>query len=319
MYDILGQPPAVRSGHAKGIFCRGVFTPTAHASELTRAPHMQDRPVEATVRFSNVTGDPDRPDSARTLRGMATKFHLDGGAHTDLVAITLPCFTNRTPGDFVTMNQRCFKRKSGKTGVRPLGMAAFLIQHKESRKATWATVRVPRFPSYANYTYNSLNAFRWIDAAGHEHYVRYSWVPLETEAPIGRAAARGLAHNYLQEDLAERLGRSPVQTVRFHLQVQLASAKDLSKNRVPDPTAPWPDKHKRIVTAVAGDKRPRFVVVGLLELTAIEDRAPHDLAELRFDPTALTDGIERSDDTILRFRHDAYALAFEQRTAPPEQ
>jgi catalase len=315
MYEILGRPPGVRSGHAKGILCAGVFTSTGAARELTRAPHMQDRPVEVTVRFSNVTGDPDRSDADRTFRGMATKFHLDGAAHTDLIAITMPCFTNRTPQGFIDLNG-CFKRKSGKTKMRPLAMFFYLLRNRESWKGIVARYRVERFPSYANYRYNSLNAFKWIDRQGNQRYVRYSWIPVETAPPIGRGAAKSLGQDYLQQDMHERLGRSPAQAIHFQLQLQLASQKDFDKGRVSDPTAPWPDKHRRIVTA-AGDKRPRFVVVGRLELTSLQESTPRNPADLRFDPTAVTDGIEPSDDEILRFRHPVYELAFKDRTAPP--
>jgi catalase len=314
MYDILGRPPGVRPGHAKGIFCAGVFTPTGTARELTRAPHMQDRPVEVTVRFSNVTGDPDRSDANRAFRGMATKFHLDGGAYTDLIAITMPCFTSRTPQDFIDLNG-CFKRKpSGKTKMSLAIVPYLLLRHRESLKGVLARFRMERFPSYANYRYNSLNAFKWIDRQGNQHYVRYSWIPVETAAPIGRGAAKSLEQDYLQQDLCERLGRDPAQPVLFQLQVQLASKKDLRKGRVFDSTAPWPDKHRHIVTAVAGDERPRFVVVGRLELTSLQERTPRNPADLRFDPTAVTDGIEPSDDEILRFRHPVYELAFRDRT-----
>jgi catalase len=313
MYDSLGRTAGVRPGHAKGIFCAGVFTPTAAAGELTRAPHMQDRPVEVTVRFSNVTGDPNRSDANRGFRGMATKFHLDGGACTDLIAITMPCFTNRTPQDFIYMNG-CFKYKSGKTKMKPLAMLFFMLRHRESWRGVLARYRVKRFPSYANYRYNSLNAFKWIDAHGNQHYVRYSWVPVETGAPIGRTEAKSLEQDYLQQDLYERLGRAPTQPVLFQLEVQLASQKDLDRGRISDATARWPDKHHRIVTALAGDRRPRFIVVGRLELTSLQEKTPGNPADLRFDPTAVTDGIEPSDDTILRFRHPVYELAFRERT-----
>ena len=36
---------------------------------------------------------------------------------------------------------------------------------------------------------------------------------------------------------------------------------------------------------------------------------------LVFDPTRVTDGIELSDDPVLRFRHDAYAESIARRTS----
>ena len=115
MYDIMGRHPGCRSGHAEGRFCAGLFTPSAVARELTEAAHMQGDPVRVTARFSNVTGDPDKHDAARNARGLAVRFHLPEGAYTDLIALTLPCFANRRPEDFVEMNYSCFKYRSGKT------------------------------------------------------------------------------------------------------------------------------------------------------------------------------------------------------------
>jgi catalase len=331
MYAILGIHPGCRSGHAKGTFCVGKFTPTERANDLTKAPHMQQETVDVTVRFSNQTGDPDRHDGASRLsRGMATRFHLPGGEHTDLIAISLPCFTNRTLRDFVEMNRSCFSRKKTKSGkhktsIRPLGMLRFLLRHRESFKASWATFWTKPIPSYANCRYNSLNAFMWSTKKTETHdivrrYVRYSWMPEDGQKVLKSRAAKKLPPDFLQRDLYDRLGRKPPRPIRFWLEVQVASQEDLELGRVDDPTSVWPKEPTRIVPALQerkSEEEPmdvaRFVTVGVLELTGLMTEPPPG-GPPSFNPMNLTEGIDSSGDKLLEFREEVYKLAACERT-----
>ena len=99
-----GVHPGYRAAHAKGVLCAATFTPAAGAAALSRAPHFGGAPVRAHVRFSNGSGDPAAPDSARDGRGMAVKFALPDGSTTDVVAISLPVFFARTPEDLLEFN-----------------------------------------------------------------------------------------------------------------------------------------------------------------------------------------------------------------------
>ena len=68
-------------------------------------------------------------------------------------------------------------------------------------------------------------------------------------------------------------------------------------------------------SATNGDAgRPTVVTVGRLEITGLaHDREQGDDI-LVFDPTRITDGIELSDDAILRFRTRAYSESVLRRT-----
>ena len=63
-----------------------------------------------------------------------------------------------------------------------------------------------------------------------------------------------------------------------------------------DPTAEWPSDRED-------------VEIGRLVLDEVTD----DCDEMLFDPTFLVDGIEVSDDEILRARSGAYAVSFKRR------
>jgi catalase len=284
---VYGRHPHKRAAHAKGTLCRGTFRATADAAVLTKAVHMQGDPVEVTVRFSNSSGDPDDPDYARDLRGMATKFALPDGSATDLLAVTLPSFVVRTPEEFVT-----FTRASRPGLGRAFRVVRYLIRHREARRAFWAMVRAPRPASYASCRYDAVHTFEWIGPEGERSELRCRWIPEAGEARVSRRRAKRAGRDGLKDEIAERLARGEVV---FTLQLELRSGHD----RPDDPTAVW-------------SGGGRLVTAGRLELQRL---APQDEEDrLVFDPTRLTDGIELSADPILRFRPQAYEVSVERRS-----
>jgi catalase len=289
MNKTYGRHEGARAVHAKGVLCKGSFTATPEAARLTTAAHMQGQPVDVTVRFSNGSGNPASKDDARDARGMATKFYLPDGSRTDIVALTLPCFFVRTPEEFVT-----FQRASISALDRALKLPAFLLTHPGALRALRAYSTAKQPASYASLRYHALHAFRWIDADGAGRFIRYRWLPEGGEQSVSAKEAKSRGHDYLQEELADRLGRQPA---RFTLELQLAGEGD----RTDDPTKPWPDERET-------------VNVGTLELTALETGRETGGDVLVFDPTRVTDGIELSDDQILRFRSHAYSVSIERRS-----
>jgi catalase len=285
-----GRHPGYRALHAKGIFCKGSFTASPEAAGLTRAAHMQGQPVETSVRLSNGTGDPGQPDYAPDVRGMATSFQLPDGSRTDIVAQTSARFPVRTPDEFVKLVAATNAGLS-----RAWRVPLFLATHPETVRvlpANNASLKPP--PSYAACSFYAIHAYRWIDAEGGEHHVRYTWLPEADDSEISKAEARKRGRNYLQEELAERLAREPV---RFVLELQIAAADD----PVDDPTVAWPSERKT-------------VAAGTLELTGLDPERESGGEVVVFDPARVTDGIELSDDPILRYRPSAYSVSAERRS-----
>jgi len=101
---LFGLHPGFRPAHAKGLMCSGLFTPSADAAKLTRAPHASRPSTPVTVRYSNSTGVPTIPDNdpARSgPRGIAIRFQLAEHDHTDIVAHSTNDFPVRTGEEFV--------------------------------------------------------------------------------------------------------------------------------------------------------------------------------------------------------------------------
>jgi catalase len=277
---ISGSHPGHRAAHAKGTLLSGRFTPSG--TDLTRAIHMNGDPVRVTVRFSNGSGDPGAPDYAREGRGMAVKFYLPDGSKTDIVGLNLPCFFVRTPEDFVAfMHARADPERL---------MPDYLGAHPEALPAIQAALSAGPPDSYATVTYNSIHAYRWIDAGGGARHVRYRLEPEAGESTITPEEAKERGADYLQRDIAERDG------VAFRLLITIADEGD----PVDDPTAAWPEERER-------------AEVGRIELTGPERERERGGDVLVFDPTRVIDGIELSDDPVLRFRPRAYSVSVARR------
>jgi catalase len=282
-----GDQAGHRRLHAKGSLYTATFTATPEASRLTKAAHMEGEPTRATARLSNGSGDPNEPDYATDVRGLAVTFHLPDGSRTDISAQSLPRFPFKGVGPFIELI-RISKPSLASAARMPL----FLARNPGAigaLRVNLARLRPPQ--SYAAIHYYAIHAFRWIDADGGERFVRYTWKPTIELPDLGRSEAKERGRDYLREELVGQLEREPV---RFQLEVQIAGPGDDPH----DPSSNWPEDRER-------------VVVGTLELTEPTEEGD----DYVFDPTRVTDGIETSDDPVLLFRPRAYSISHERRTS----
>ncbi|MGI9085885.1 MAG: catalase family peroxidase [Aeromicrobium sp.] len=276
-----------RALHAKGIHCVGTFIATPEAATLTRAGHMTGEPVPARVRFSNGGGDPTVPDYVPDVRGLAVSFVLPDGKRTDILSQTIPHFPfHDQEGFFATLGIS----KPGLAGL--VRLPAFMARYpKAALVAVEANSVIARRLSFAAHRYFPFHAVKWVDAQGGSRYVRYTWQPTVQESGISKAEAKSRGRDYLFDGLREQLERGPV-----HMQLEVQIANDGDDPH--DPSNEWPDDRRR-------------VVVGTLEVTAVDEQADDGIV---FDPMRLTDGIEPSDDPVLRYRPDVYTLSHARRT-----
>lgn len=276
-----------RALHAKGIFCRGTFTASARARELTRAAHLSGEPVGTTVRFSNGSGNPTIPDYVPDVRGLAATFHLADGSRTDILAQTVPRFPFRDEKGFLAALE---VSKPALSSIWKLPL--FVARYPTAAKSLAGSRRVmaSRLGFIAR-PYFAFHAFKWLDANGGERWVRYSWLPTTHEAEPSREEVKARGRDYLFDDLRARLER---ESVRMLLEVQIAGDGD----NPDDPSEEWPQDRER-------------VTVGTLEVTGVDPDADDSIV---MDPMRLTDGIEPSADPALRFRPPVYSLSHAERT-----
>lgn len=154
---------------------------------------------------------------------------------------------------------------------------------------------MPWTDSWADRTYNSLNAFRFVNANGQSQPVRWSMEHTAPEHLVDHATLAKLGPDFLSQDLKQRLAHGPLS---WRLVVTLAKPGDPSN----DATKVWPADREH-------------VDIGTLVVRQAQDEVNGPCWNYNYDPTILPVGIEVSDDPLLPARSSAYAKSFDLRTA----
>jgi catalase len=291
MNQLFGRHPGLRANHAKGVVIEGSFTPSGAGATLSTAALFQGAPTPVTARFSDATGVPDIPDGAPNANphGLGIRFHLADGGEMDIVTNSLKFFPVATGEEFLALLQSA--AASGPDAAKPTPLEDFVAAHPTVPRAL-ASAQTPA--SYARETYNGINAFVLVDAAGQRHPFRFRLAPVAGEAHLSAEEAARLAPDFLADELQAELARGPV---RFRLLAQLARPGDPTA----DPSQAWPDDRE-------------LVDLGEIALTSpVADNAAAE-KELMLLPGNLADGIEPSDDPMIDVRNEAYAVSFGRRS-----
>ena len=284
-----GVHPGFRAFHAKGVVVEGSFKASAQAAQLSRATLFNGSPIPVTARFSDGSGMPTVPDGSPAMpRGIAIKYHLPGGADTDMVTNSFKFFPVGTGEDFHDLLQAIVA--SPPDAPKPTKLEQFFASHPNAPKAIGS---LPIPDSFADEEYHGIDAFIFVNKGGRRRAVRYLVVP-EKLAHITPEQAAKRSPNFLFDELSKRIARKPVV---FHLKAQLAEAGDQTR----DASQPWPDDRK-------------IVDLGVLTLTKVLPNSLEAEKKLLFLPTNLTAGIELSDDPLPSVRAAAYGVSFGRRS-----
>jgi len=151
----------------------------------------------------------------------------------------------------------------------------------------------PLSTSFANETYYSINAFRFIDDAGKAWMVRWSFEPETPFEAIDKATLAAQPANFLFDDVIARLARNPL---RWRLIVTIAEPGDPTG----DATQMWPKDRRRIDVGTL-----------VIDRALVEENG--DCRNITFDPLILPSGIAPSDDPLLPARSGAYASSLARR------
>jgi catalase len=226
---------------------------------------------------------------------MALNFALPDGEIWRTGMNDIPVFAVKTPEGFE--EQLLAGKENPKTGKPdPAAMKAFLAAHPETVEAMKVIKAHPFSSDFANSQFNSLDAFEFVDAAGHVKPVRWAMVPEDAFVPEPAQASAN--HDYLFDALIARIMNGPA---RWHLVITIGLPGDPTN----DATLPWPVERKHID-------------VGTLTVSALEGEARGNCRDINFDPLALPAGIEPSDDPLLSARSAAYSVSFTRRAREPK-
>jgi len=172
-------------------------------------------------------------------------------------------------------------------------MQAYLARHPETRVYQDYIKSAPLPDSFANGTYYSINAFRFINRKGEASIVRWAMRPATPLSALDKAELDTLPTDFLFNDILARLGRGPV---RWRLAITLAEPGDVTDNA----TIRWPSSR-------------RTVTVGTLVVDRAGPEERGACRDINFDPTILPAGIALSDDPLLAARSAAYSASFRRR------
>lgn len=288
---IAGPHPGIRKNHAKGVVVLGEFTPSSEASSVSMAQHLQSASTPVTIRFSNTTGIPDIADTNPSSfpKGIAIRFQLADDSYTDIVSISVNRFPAATPEDFLGLLNAV--ATSGPDAATPKPITQFLASHPAAK--TFVETPKPAPVSFATQPFYGVNAFKFTNKDGEVKYGRYQIIPLNGPEYLTDEQRAAAGNNYLFEELPKRLQQGKVE---FTLALQIAEKGD----DLTDPTVVWPETRQT-------------VRLGTITIDSIAPNGEQFAKQNMFNPLALTDGIEASEDPILLARPSAYAISYGRR------
>lgn len=282
-----------RRNHIKGTCASGEFVGASEAATLSRSPLFTGKTIPVVARFSLGGGNPDVPDAAPAPRGMALEFHLPNGGLQHITMIDLPIFGALSPASF--RDAIVAAKPDPKTGQPdPEKLKAYAASHPDAMALSKYTSSHNPTASFYQTTYFSVHTFKFIDAKGAEHMVRWRFVPRDGTKEMTTAEMKAAPHDFLEKNLIERTRKAPAV---WDMIVYVGEPGDPSDN----PTLAWPETRKHFTAGTLTIKQATPQQKGM----ACEP--------INFDPLVMADGIAPTNDPILLFRSPAYAVSFAKR------
>ena len=170
-----------RRNHAKGVGVSGYFESNGAGAALSKAVVFRSGRVPVIGRFALAGGQPYQADAAHTVRSMALLFKLPNGEEWRTGINNIPVFpVNSAQGFYDLLLATTPDPSTGKPD--PARLAAFFTKYPESAKAMQLIRSNPVSSGFEDSTFNSLNAFRFINDQGVATPVRWSMVPVQPVA-----------------------------------------------------------------------------------------------------------------------------------------
>ena len=282
-----------RRNHIKGTCAAGEFVGTSEAAALSRSPLFAGKAIPVVARFSLGGGSPDVPDAAPAPRGMALEFRIPGGGLQHITMIDLPIFGAMSPASF--RDALVAAKPDPKTGqADPEKLKAYAASHPDAMALSKYSAGHTPTANYFQSTYFSVHTFRFIDAKGAEHMVKWRFVPRDGVKELTAAEMKAAPHDFLEKNLIARTKKGPA---LWDMIVYVGEAGDPSDN----PTLAWPESRKHFTAGTLTIK----------EATAQQKGVACE--PINFDPLIMADGIAPTNDPILLFRSPSYAVSFAKR------
>ncbi len=288
--------------HARGSGAHGVFEVYESMRSYTKAKFLQDPNMKTPVfvRFSTVIGFRGSKDTARDVRGFATKFYTEEGNY-DLVANNMAPFFIQDAikfPDFIHANKPEPNNEIPQATASHDTFWDWITQNQESaHMVMWAMSdrAIPR--SFRMMEGFGVNTFRFINEEGKAHFVKFHWKPLLGVHSLLQAEAAkigGEDPDFNRRDLWDNIemGNYP----EFELGVQLLEEKDEFSFDfdILDPTKLWPEEDVPVR------------IIGKMTLNRNVDNFFAETEQVAFHPGNVVPGIDFSNDPLLQGRLFSY-------------
>ena len=290
--------------HARGFVAYGEFEATGQvgdepASKYTRAKLFQEagKKTPMVIRFSTVIGGRDSSEVARDPRGFAVKFYTEDG-NWDLVGNNLPVFFIRDAIKFPDVihslkpDPVTFRQEANR-------IFDFMSQTPEAQHMLTFLFSPRGIPkSYRHQEGYGVNTYKFVNAEGQTHIVKYHWHPhagvhsfVESEAKKVQGEDLGSA----SKDLFDAIKRGDYPKWDFFVQL-MSDDEHAELDFDPlDDTKIWPE-----------DQFP-LRKLGTMTLNRNVENFFAENEQIAMGTGVLVDGLDFSDDKMLVGRTFSYS------------
>jgi catalase len=297
--------------HARGAGAHGVFECYEDLDDLTCASlFKKGKQTPAFVRFSTVAGSRGSLDTPRDVRGFAVKFFTDEGVW-DLVGNNMPVFFIQDAIKFPDLVHAVKPEPNDEIPQAATAHDTFWdfasLTPEIAHMLMWAMSdrAIPR--SFAMMEGFGVHTFRFVNAKGQSHLVKFHWKPLKgvhslvwDEAQL----AGGKDPDFNRRDLFESIERGDYPQWEFGIQLvdeddQLKFGYDLL-----DPTKIIPEEDVPV-------RR-----IGKLTLNRNPDNFFAETEQVAFHPGHVVPGVDFTNDPLLQGRLFSYLDTQLKRVGP---
>ena len=288
--------------HARGYAAHGYFETYASASDLTRADVLQraGERTPAFVRFSTVAGSKGSPDLARDVRGFAVKLYTQEG-NWDLVGNNMPVFFVQDAikfPDFVHAVKPEPDRDFPQAQSAHDNFWDFVSLVPESTHMLLWVMSDRALPRSFRFMEGfGVHTFRFVNAAGESHYVKFHWKPLQgLQSVVWDEAVKinGADPDFHRRDLWNSIQQGSFPEWELGVQVFDDAFADSFEFDILDATKLIPEETVPV--------RP----IGKLVLNRMVDNFFAETEQVAFCTQNIVPGIDFTNDPLLQGRNFSY-------------
>ncbi|MGE6489707.1 catalase [Paenisporosarcina sp. NPDC076898] len=288
--------------HARGFAAHGEFELYESMEQYTKANFLTDtsKKTPVFVRFSTVVGSRGSAETVRDVRGFATKFYTDEGNY-DLVGNNMPVFFIQ---DAIKFPDFVHAVKPEPHNEMPQAASAhdtfwdFVANNQESaHMVMWAMSdrAIPR--SFRMMEGFGVHTFRFVNAQGVAHFVKFHWKPLLGAHSLVWDEAQkisGKDPDFHRRDLYESIENGDFPEYEFGVQILAEEDEFKFDFDVLDPTKIWPEEDVPVK------------LIGKMTLNRNVDNVFAETEQVAFHVGNVVPGIDFTNDPLLQGRLFSY-------------